>query len=54
MNSMGIDVYLGSQWHTIRRLSHREDLERMARQPEDYNLHPLKRFYDWNPELRYG
>ena len=42
------------QWHTVRRLGHREDLDELARQPEDYNLHPLKTLYDWNAELRYG
>ena len=36
----------------LRRLGHREDLQRMAQQPEDYELYPLKRLYDWNPELR--
>ena len=50
----GTRIMNKTQWHTVRRLGHREDLERMARQPEDYNLHPLKRLYDWNPELRYG
>jgi hypothetical protein len=50
----GMRIMNKTQWHTLRRLGHREDLERMAQQPEDYNLHPLKRLYDWNPELRYA
>ena len=43
-----------SQWHTVRRLGHREDLKRMASQPAHYHVHPLKSIYDWNPDDRYG
>ena len=50
----GTRVMNKTQWHAVRRLGHREDLDQMAQQPEAYNLHPLKRLYDWNPELRYG
>lgn len=42
------------QWHTVRRLGHKEELEALAQHPAEYNLHPLKRLYDWNCELRYG
>ena len=42
------------QWHTVRRLGHKEELKALAQHPADYNLHPLKRLYDWNCELRYG
>jgi len=42
-----------SQWHTVRRLGHREQLEQMALQPEHYNVHPLKLIYDWDPARRY-
>ncbi len=42
-----------SQWHTIRRLGHREGLEQMAEQPDEYLVHPLRRIYDWHPGPRY-
>ena len=38
-----------SQWNTIRRLGHREDLDRMALEPADYTMHQLRLIDDWNP-----
>ena len=38
-----------SQWNTLRRLGHREDLDQMAREPADYVMHDLKLIEDWNP-----
>ena len=38
-----------SQWNTLRRLGHRDDLDQMAREPADYVLHQLKLIEDWNP-----
>ena len=37
-----------SQWNTLRRLGHREDLEQMAREPADYTMHEIKLIEDWN------
>ena len=38
-----------SQWNTVRRLGHREDLERMQLEPADHHMHPLELIEDWNP-----
>lgn len=38
-----------SQWNTIKRLGHRDDLDRMALTPADYKMHPLKLIDGWNP-----
>ena len=38
-----------SQWNTIRRLGHRQDLEAMAQEPGDYRMHTLKLIEDWYP-----
>lgn len=42
-----------TQWHTIRRLGHREDLETLALQPQEYRIHPLELIDGWSVELRY-
>ncbi len=42
-----------TQWHTVRRLGHRRDLEAMARQPQGYCIHPLQLIDGWSVELRY-
>ena len=42
-----------TQWHTVRRLGHRQDLESMALQPQGYHIHPLKLIDGWSVELRY-
>ncbi len=42
-----------TQWHTVRRLGHRRDLESMALQPQGYHIHPLKLIEGWSVELRY-
>lgn len=42
-----------TQWHAIRRLGHRKDLEAMALQPREYRVHPLKLIDGWSVELRY-
>ena len=42
-----------TQWHTIRRLGHRKELEAMALQPREYRIHPLKLIDGWSVELRY-
>ena len=42
-----------TQWHTVRRLGHRQDLESMALQPQGYHIHPLKLIEGWSVELRY-
>ena len=36
-----------SQWNTVRRLGHRDDLAGMAQEPDDHIMHPLKRIEDW-------
>ena len=46
-------MMMKSQWNTIRRLGHTQDLENMACQPEDYLVHPLRLLEDWNPDARY-
>ena len=38
-----------SQWNTVRRLGHRDDLDRMALEPADSRMHQLKLIEDWNP-----
>ena len=38
-----------SQWNTVRRLGHRDDLERMAAEPCDPLLHRLHLVDGWNP-----
>ena len=38
-----------SQWNTLRRLGHRDDLDRMALEPADYTMHRLRLIDDWNP-----
>ena len=38
-----------SQWNTVRRLGHREDLDRMEQEGADYLMHPLRLIEDWNP-----
>ncbi len=42
-----------TQWHTVRRLGHRKDLDSMALQPEGYHIHPIKLIDGWSVELRY-
>jgi hypothetical protein len=42
-----------NQWHTIRRLGHREDLQQMALQPERRNIHPIRLIDGWSVETRY-
>ncbi len=42
-----------TQWHTVRRLGHRQDLKAMARQPQGYCIHPLQLIDGWSVELRY-
>jgi hypothetical protein len=42
-----------NQWHTIRRLGHRDNLQRMALQPEENNIHLIRLIDDWSVETRY-
>ena len=42
-----------TQWHTVRRLGHRRDLESMSLQQPGYNIHPLQLIDGWSVELRY-
>ena len=42
-----------TQWHTLRRLGHRKDLDSMLLQPKKYTLHPLKLINGWSVELQY-
>ena len=37
-----------SQWNTVRRLGHRDDLDRMAAEPADYRMHEIKLIEGWN------
>ncbi len=42
-----------TQWHTVRRLGHRQDLDSMSLQPQGYHIHPIKLIDGWSVELRY-
>ena len=42
-----------TQWHTVRRLGHRQDLKAMSLQPQGYHIHPIKLIDGWSVELRY-
>ena len=38
-----------SQWNTVRRLGHREELDKMEREGADYLMHQIRLIEDWNP-----
>ena len=48
-----VRVNMKSQWNTVRRLGHRDDLSRMEREHGGYLMHELNLIEDWNPSTRF-
>ena len=48
-----VRVNMKSQWNTVRRLGHRDNLSRMEREHGGYLMHELNLIEDWNPSTRF-